>query len=206
MFTVAACGDSSTGPRTTAPRALSASAVPAFDVSGREHGDKSAESGESTEFTLTAAGGVFSIKDVFSVDFPANSVCSPRSTYGPGEWDSPCSTLRGKESVHIHATLSMTSNGVGVNFSPELRFSPSKIVKLSTGIFAEQLESNPGVLFPINFTPSLGSSGIADYLTDPSLVTRAGPNGTEWRRIKHFSGYLIGAGNTCDPLLTTCPT
>lgn len=203
MLAVAACGDSSTGPRATAPRALSASAGPAFDVGGREHGD---ESTESAEFTLTAKGGVFSIKNVYSVNFPANSVCSPRSTYGPGEWDSPCSTLRGKQAIQIHATLSVTSNGVAVNFSPELRFSPSKTVKLSTGIFAAQLQSNPTALFPINFAPSLGSSGVADYLTDTSLVTRAGPDGTEWRRIKHFSGYLIGAGDVCDPLTTTCPT
>jgi hypothetical protein len=41
---------------------------------------------------------------------------------------------------------------------------------------------------------------VADYLSDPSLVTHVDLNtGTVWRRVKHFSGYLMGSGESCEP-------
>ena len=210
MLAVAACGDSTSAPRPAAPRALTASVGPAFDYSaGYAYGD------QSSDFTVTGQGGSFSINGLFSVNFPANSVCESTSTYGPGEWDNSCVTLGATESIQMHATIRFAAQGVAVDFSPPVRFSPTTVVTLSTRIFspiltgnASYYASNPGALqyFAINYSPGLGSSAVADYGSDASLATQVDlTTGTLWRRVKHFSGYVIGGGSTCDPTTTTCP-
>jgi hypothetical protein len=206
MVALAACGDTTTGPRETA-RNLTPTSGPAFDFSGggsRSFGD------QSSDFTVTSRGGSFSVNGLFDVNFPANSVCNPdRSSYGSTEWDKPCSTLRGKESIKITATVRLTSNGLAVDFSPELRFSPSTEVTISTDIFAPVITSNrayftknPNALgfLAISFTSTLGGKQVADYASDASLITQVYlQSGTVRRRVKHFTGYMIGGGQPCDP-------
>ena len=211
MLVVAGCGEPTSGPtRAAAPRGVSAPNGPTLDYSGGySYGE------QSSAFTVTAQGGSFSINGLFSVNFPANSVCEPTSTYGPSEWDNACATLGPNESIQMQATLWITATGVGVDFSPALRFSPSTVVTISSSVFAPMLtsnesyyQSNPSALqlLAINYSPAIGSSAVADYVSDPSLVTQVDwTTGKLWRRVKHFSGYLIGAGSTCDPTTTICP-
>jgi len=89
----------------------------------------------STTFTLTSAGGSFDV-GMFTVNFPANSVCDPNaSSYGPGTWDSPCDTLDDGQSVTVTATYGFTfsggfsgsidgGTGVGVGSKPSLGSAP----------------------------------------------------------------------------------
>src|SRR6478672_7006683 len=79
----------------------------------------------STTFTVTAAGGSFDV-GMFTVNFPANSVCDPTaSSYGPGTWDSACQTLGDGQSITVKATYGFTlGGGPVVDFSPALRFNP----------------------------------------------------------------------------------
>jgi ABC-type oligopeptide transport system substrate-binding subunit len=207
MFALAACGDTTTSPRETSARSFAPSVGPAFDYSGggeRQSGD------QSSDFTVTARGGSFSVNGLFTINFPANSVCNPdRSSYGTGEWEKSCSTLRSDESIKVKAKLRLTSAGVAVDFSPELRFSPNTEVTLSTDIFSQVLKANrdyyathPGSLnfLAISFSPTLGSAAVADYSVDKSLITHIDlRTGNIWRRIKHFSGYLMSSGEACTP-------
>src|SRR5690242_16751207 len=80
----------------------------------------------STTVTVTSAGGSFSA-GMFTVNFPANSVCDPKvSSYGTGTWDSPCATLGDGQSVTITATYGFTfTGGPVIDFSPALRFNPN---------------------------------------------------------------------------------
>jgi hypothetical protein len=207
MVALAACGDTTTSPRETARNLTPTTPAPSFDFSGggsRSFGD------QSSDFTVTSRGGSFSVNGLFNVNFPENSVCNPaRSTYGNTEWDKACSILRGSESIKVTAKLRLMSTGVAVDFSPELRFSPSTEVTISTDIFAPVITSNsayflknPNALsfLAISFSPKLGGASVADYVTDPSLITQVYlKSGLVRRRIKHFSGYLIAGGQPCEP-------
>jgi hypothetical protein len=203
LIAVAACSDVSTGPQASASRSLSA--APTFDYTG---GGRFRMGEARTSFTVTPAGGSFAINRLITVDFPAGSICDPDvSSYGPGEWDSACATLT--HAITITATTRLTGNGMAVDFQPDLRFSPDKQVTLSTDLFASTLRANrwyfrttPEGARPLAFlySPSLGGAPVADYASDPTLVTRVDlETGRVWRRVKHFSGYVSGSGAACNP-------
>jgi hypothetical protein len=203
LLVVAACSDVSTSPQSSATRSLSA--APAFDYSG---GGRYRFGDMRTSFTVTPDGGSFAINSFLNVDFPAGSICDPtRSSYGPGEWDNDCVVLT--RAITITATTRLTNQGVAVDFQPELRFSPSKVVTLSTDLFATTLQSyrsyfraSPSSTRSLAFyyAPSLGADPVADYLTDASLVTQVDlETGHVWRRVKHFSGYVGTSGGACNP-------
>lgn len=205
LFAVAACSDTVATPTAPAARSLSPEGS-AFDYSqtGRSFGTQSAD------FRLTARGGTFTINGLYTLNFPANSVCDPsRSTYGPTEWDRPCATLSDGQSIQVHATLSLSGGGLGVDFSPALRFSPNTQVTISTDIFAPVIKTgrayfaaHPSALdfLAIYYSPSVGSNPVGDFVADPSVITHVDlTTGRVWRRVKHFSGYNQTAGSSCDP-------
>jgi hypothetical protein len=204
LLILAGCSETATSPSATPTRQLSASG-PAFD-----YNSVGSSGSQTTTFTVTSSGGSFSVNGLFNVNFPANSVCNPtRSTYGSTEWDKPCSTLLPGESVTIQARLSLTSAGMAVDFSPELRFNPNTTVTISTDIFSSTIRNNrdyflanPSSLgfLSVSYSPTLGGPVINDFAFDSSLQTHVGlTSGRIWRRIKHFSGYMIGNGEPCDP-------
>ena len=205
LVAIAACSDSTTVPTSPAARTLSPSA-PAFDFSTTGH----SFGFQSSDFTLTSRGGSFAVAGLYTVNFPENSVCNPDNTkYGPTEWDKGCSTLRSGQSIKVHATLSLASGGLAIDFSPDLRFSPNSQVTISTDVFAPLLKANknyyvghPDALnfLAISYAPSLGATSVKDYKADPSLITHVNLiTGQIWRRVKHFSGYNIVTGQSCDP-------
>jgi len=165
----------------------------------------------TTSFVLTSSGGTFSIGDgLYTIVFPANSVCDPAtSSYGPGTWDAPCTTVQAGQSIAVTATYGFTKNGLSVDFSPALRFDPSKEVRISTGVYAPILTAfssyfaaNPSALhfLGIYYAPSLDAAGTTDAAFDPSLITHVNlSTGIVWRRVKHFSGYSVTTGLPCEP-------
>jgi hypothetical protein len=204
LVAVAACSDS-TVPSSPSARTLTPT-PPAFDLSTTGHSFGL----QSSDFTLTSRGGSFAISGLYTVTFPANSVCNPDNTkYGSTEWDKACSTLRDGQSIKVHAVLSLASGGLAIDFTPALRFSPSSQVTISTGVFAPVLKANkdyflahPSALnfLAISYSPGLGASSVNDYKTDSSLITHVNlTTGQIWRRVKHFSGYNISTGQACDP-------
>jgi hypothetical protein len=204
LLIAAACSDSSTGPQPSATRSLSVEA-PAFDYSG---GGRFSFGDRRTSFTVTPAGGSFSVNRLITVEFPANAICDPDvSTYGPTEWDNACATLT--HPIQITATTRLTANGMRIDFEPNLRFAPDKQVILSTDLFSPTLRTARGVfraypsmLRPLSFyyAPTMSAAVVADYKGDPSLVTHVDlETGRVWRRVKHFSGYAQTSGAACDP-------
>jgi hypothetical protein len=200
---LAACADS--GPSAPVTRGVTPANAPALDLSTRSWWGY-----RTATFTITSAGGTFDIGGGFyTLTIPANAVCSLSSSYGPGTWDSPCTTLGPGESIAITATYGFSNANPVVDFSPELRFNPTSQVTLSTTLYASVLtafssyfRNNPSALafFGMYYVPSLGSSIVTDAATDPSLVTHVNlTTGIVWRRIKHFSGYSVATGLACDP-------
>lgn len=204
LVAVAACSDSTAVP--TAPTRSLTPSAPAFDFSATGH----SLGFQSSDFTVTSRGGSFAVSGLYTINFPENSVCNPDVTnYGPTEWDKSCSTLRAGQSIKVHAVLSLAFDGLAIDFTPSLRFSPSTPVTISTDIFAPVLKANkdyllshPGSLnfLAISYASALGSAPVNDYSSDASVMTHVNvTTGLIWRRVKHFSGYNIIAGTVCDP-------
>jgi len=88
-----------------------------------------------------------------------------------------------------------------VDFYPNVRFVPSSDpynwVVLSFADFSASL--NP--FFNINYCPVVTSNNCIDESkTDPSVATVHDPvTGKVTRRLKHFSGYNVAAGDGTDP-------
>jgi hypothetical protein len=203
MVGLAACSDTGRSPSGPDMRALSATDGPSLDLGNPWWGTRTAT------FTLTAAGGTFNIGDFYTLTVPANGVCSLSSSYGPGTWDAPCTTLGPNESITVTATYAFSHGGPSVDFAPALRFSPSVQVTLSTSLYAQILTNASGFFlahpaaldfFGMYYAPSLGSNIVTDAAIDASLVTHINlTTGLVWRRIKHFSGYSVATGLACDP-------
>jgi hypothetical protein len=154
----------------------------------------------SAEFTVNASGGVFFVGN-HAVVFPAHSICDPAtSSYGESEWDAPCTPLN--RPITITARVS-TVNGIkAVDFSPSIRFVPSANPSRWVWLFMHTPEARGTSdlsQFSILFAQTLGASPENDAAQDASLRTYVDTrSGVSFRRIKHFSGYVVAAGFTCD--------
>ena len=134
---------------------------------------------------------------------PAYSICNIlTSGYGPSTWNSPCSP----QLLPITFTITSKVDADGrprVDVFPDVRMSPSKIVYAQ---FRDAAAANAAVPL-IKYCPTLGADCIDESLTDASLKTYTSPTtGYVYRRIKHFSGYNVTFGYTCEAGAFDCPT
>lgn len=200
------CSDTVVAP-SAAPSAAPTSTMlapagrPNLSLSGENSGNG------STEFSVGPSGGVFYVGN-HAVVFPARSICDPAtSSYGAGAWDAPCEPLSG--SITIRARVS-TANGVkAVDFTPEIRFVPSSSPFKWVWMVMYTPEARGATnlsQFNILFAETLGATLVNDAAEDSTLRTYVDTySGVSFRRIKHFSGYAVASGRTCDPVVETCP-
>ena len=186
--TLAACAspDAPTAPPTVA--ALTARSSPPRGVP--TNGDTVVTT-FTVDPTIKAAYG---IAGQHKVKFPAYSICDPAlSTYGPTEWDQPCTPLTTPITITALSYRDSAGNAY-VNFSPALRFrktqgGPPKLYLLDKRAEASQLA--------ILYCPDGGGPCVDESLTDPDLVTQYDKTkGFLYRYIKHFSGYGVGIGRS----------
>lgn len=130
--------------------------------------------------------------------FPDYSICDPAtSTYGIGTWDMPCEPLRTPIQIHVRW---QPKGGHGyVQFEPDLRFVPSS--RLRDWVILAIYDRKPldsedyRVLWETKDLVSDEKILIDEAATDPTLrayVDRR--DQTVYRRVKHFSGYLVAGG------------
>ena len=126
-----------------------------------------------------------------SLWIPARSVCDPaRSTYGIGTWDDPCPLLT--TSITLTARVRSASGGLPrVDFSPAIRFNPEKAVYLTFTVKGRKAKE--AAAMQILYCPTnVAKDCVDESLTDPTLETVLDrPDKMVYRRIKHFSGYLV---------------
>jgi hypothetical protein len=126
-----------------------------------------------------------------SLWLPANSVCDPATSgYGIGTWDLPCSPLT--TTITITANVRSASGGLPrVDFEPEIRFSPDRAAYLTFTVKGKRAKD--AAQMRILYCPTSTSKDCVDEaLTDPTLETVLDrPMKMVYRRIKHFSGYLV---------------
>jgi hypothetical protein len=125
------------------------------------------------------------------IDMPANSVCNiAESTYGVSHWSESCAPEA--DSVTITVTISgATSDNPRIDFQPAMRFSPDKNVEL----------------FMYTPTATLSDSWKLSYCDAENVCVDEAKTDSElqsfvdhdasvvFRRIKHFSGYLVNQGS-----------
>ena len=164
----------------------------------------------SAEFTVTPTGGVFRLGP-HAIYFPANAICDPStSTYGPTEWDAPCTPLA--EPIRFRAEVRHVDGRSWVDFSPAVRFVPTNDPANSVWLYmkASALSADPDSALrqlsrmSMLYSPAIGMPGINEAKADPSLVTYVWmEGGVAFRRVKHFSGYNIYDGLDSDETLVS---
>jgi hypothetical protein len=130
-----------------------------------------------------------------SITFPVGSLCNPyRSTYGAGEWDKPCTIATSPLTVIVKAWLDRKGNP-RVDFDQHIRFAPSADPNKWVVLTFASLQASLDPLFNILYCPQAKGACFNEAKSDLSLVTVRNPlTGKVTRRIKHFSGYNVAAG------------
>ena len=197
------CRDSIVAPAGN-PNVLSASASPSFSASNNNHSRELLGTLE-----LSPNGGIYHVGE-FDIVVPAGAVCDPETTkYGAKHWDDDCAPAN--RSITVNVVAKRHGNSVSVDFQPDLRFRPSAgWVMIQTHAYSSLLTSDavrqlsPNSSFfqslAILYVPTGGSSHIDEVRStgDASMLTHVNlSTGLVWRRVKHFSGYLINAGYSC---------
>jgi hypothetical protein len=150
--------------------------------------------GNSIVFRVNNSDGVVKHLGKHLISIPAGAICDPlTSGYGASFWDKPCQPLKG--SIIITATVLQDGDGQPyVDFQPAMRFAPDKEVML---FLRQGLNSGKKQLF-VNYCNNLGYC-YDESLADPSVKPfRIGRTPVLGRRLKHFSGYNIGVGESCN--------
>jgi hypothetical protein len=132
------------------------------------------------------------------LDIPANAVCDlATSSYGTDHWNEDCSAQT--EPFTITAVVrNAATDHPSVDFEPALRFSPDKQVNLYLYV------TDQATLDASRVVKYCNASGCVDEsVADASLASSVDlENRVVFRRIKHFSGYVIAqfAGEASDML------
>ena len=126
---------------------------------------------------------------------PANSVCQlGTSSYGMGTWNDACTPQTAPMTITAVVRNAATDHP-SVEFQPALRFSPAQQVWLYMAVTNQATLDATKVLYYCNETGCMDESQ-----TDADLKSYVDTtNFMVYRRIKHFSGYVV-AEFSADPL------
>jgi len=125
----------------------------------------------------------------YTLELPGNAVCNRDAGYGLESFDLDCKAEKG--SVTIVAMVRPVPGAIPrIDFLPELRFNPKRIVTLRVAAPAIQMASpTPRILYCATLVTDVC---VNEAELDPSLATYVDPaSRTVFRRIKHFSGYFV---------------
>jgi hypothetical protein len=130
------------------------------------------------------------------LEIPANAVCDlERSSYGPGRWNDKCSAEDRRFKITAVVRNAATDHP-SIDFEPALRFSPDKYVMLYLFV------TDDATLDASRVVKYCNASGCVDEsVADPSLASNVDlQHRVAFRRIKHFSGYLVSSFAEADAL------
>ena len=134
------------------------------------------------------------------LSMPANSVCSlVGSGYGMSYWDQACNpeTLPMTITVKIRSASSAHPQ---VDFFPAMRFNPANKVQLF--MYVPNATQTDATNWLMQYCPTTGGTigkCIDESLTDLSLTSYVDRTANVvFRRIKHFSGYVVTGRDSTD--------
>ncbi|MEP6491389.1 MAG: hypothetical protein ABJF01_01840 [bacterium] len=188
---LAACSDSVVAPRSEAS-----------DAAAVVNGGGSMQSltgSDTVKFAITidpSRQTYYYLGEGNSLTFPAHSLCDPsKSSYGSGEWDKPCVQATLPVTVQVKAWLDSYGHA-RVDFSTHLRFVPSNNPAQWVSLTFADLQASLDPHFDILYCQATAGSCTDEAKKDATLMTVHNPiTGKITRRIKHFSGYNVAAGD-----------
>lgn len=124
------------------------------------------------------------------LDIPRNAVCELDNTeYGVEYWNKPCQAERGL--VTITATISNAKSAhPRIDFQPAMRFNPRTDVELY--IYAKRASKKDAAMLVMQYCSGDHGDCVDESLTDKDLATNVDSrHNVVFRRIKHFSGYVV---------------
>ena len=130
------------------------------------------------------------------LDIPANAVCElSSSSYGVAHWNESCTPETASFTITA-VVMNAATDHPSVDFYPALRFSPETNVSLFLYVTDQATLDASRVMKYCN-----ESACVDESIADPSLVSNVDTtNNVVFRRIKHFSGYVV-AERVLDDLL-----
>jgi hypothetical protein len=199
LVVVSCVNDSSVAPSLSAPPIIGSPALAALAIP------------TSTDFVIPVAGGQIAILGgIYNLDVPANAVCDPNAQdsqdgYAARQWDAPCTPA--SSDITVHATLKWSHNRLWVDFSPALRFVPSRTVTISTDLMSAGVRFYAGRdansraydnsngrsrKWGIMYASEIDGKPVDEGKYDPAVRTRIDfETGRISRAVRHFSGYNI---------------
>lgn len=207
---VAACSDSVAPTRSSPESTLSAFDGASLALRGNKRDETTAK---SVTFDIRPQGGIVRLGGFF-LRYPANAVCDPSTSgYGPEFWQASCETLN--SAITITAKVWMEGGRTHADFSPDIRFDPSKDVEMSVknrDIKGDRPSASWQSDYGIWYSARVGAERvyINDALDSPELATvfetdrRGRATGWATRKVWHFSGYYVRSGRVCDDSSGDC--
>lgn len=184
---LAACGTDSTAP--AAPeRAKSQLASSAFTPSALSKSLVGVSDG-SYSFVVNTKRDANLFLGANLLHIPAHAICSlSESSYGATYWNESCEPE--EKPVTITAVVKgANSDHSSIEFQPALRFSPNTDVELYMYV-PNKVEQNLG-LWVVKYCNDTHTC-VDESLNDPTVQTYFDSyRNIVFRRIKHFSGYLV---------------
>jgi hypothetical protein len=181
-----ACAGDSTAP--VAPAARSESVTSPFVPSAAAKSLVGISDGRYT-FTVDPRRNETLVLGANLLSIPANAICDiAGSSYGSSHWDEDC-TLQRDPVVITAVVRNAKSSHPSIDFYPAMRFSPDKKVSLYVYVpRAERHQTKELVMQYCNDEKVC----VDESLADASLRTMTDRNNSVvFRRIKHFSGYIV---------------
>jgi hypothetical protein len=177
----------------TSPLPFAAPESAGFSKGSSKLQDESIEGSDDDDyvFTIDPRRDNYLTFGEHSLWLPANTVCDPAtSAYGVGTWDLACSPLT--TSITITAKVRSASGGLPrVDFEPAIRFNPGRAAYLTMSVKGRKAKEAAAMRI-LYCATSASKDCVDEALTDPTLETVLNrPMKMVYRRIKHFSGYLV---------------
>lgn len=196
-FLVAGCGET-TATQPTPMRALGLVPTPASVA----HDITIAPFSKTATFTIYPNQNTYVVIGTNVVNIPAGVVCNPlTSGYGPAYWSQPCSPITSP--ITVTASADRANGHPIVDFDQHLRFQPNG-APVTLFMYDTAAGSASKILWCPTATPGLAATALLGCVDESSssLFSSFGAKATFdgstrliFRRILHFSGYNVTAGD-----------
>jgi hypothetical protein len=183
---LAGCAGDATSPSAVQPKTLSALKTSPFVPTGAQRALVGVADGTYT-YEIDPSQAQSLSFGASHLDIPANAVCNlATSSYGMGTWNDACDHQT--EPFTITAVVhNAATEHPSVEFQPALRFDPQSNVNLYLYVTDQATLDNTRVMYYCN-----ASGCVNEAQTDADLISNVDvENKVVFRRIKHFSGYVV---------------
>lgn len=183
---LAGCAGDATSPSAAKPKTLSALRTSPFVPTGAQRALVGVADGTYT-FQIDPSQDQSLSFGASHLDIPANAVCDlATSSYGIGTWNDSCAHQT--EPFTITAVVrNAATDHPSVEFQPALRFDPASNVNLYLYVTDQATLDNTRIMYYCNETGCMDEAQTDSDLTSNVDVE----NKVVFRRIKHFSGYVV---------------